>query len=638
MNVSSSGIDEKTFIELAKRYGLMDDETAQKLIIESEITGLSVSQLALEKGVLDYLGEDIIHVMSQAETLLPDYEILELLGRGGMGVVYRATQKKLDRPVALKMILAHRLQQAGALARFEREAKMVAKMRHPNIVAAYDFGRQGTRYYLAMELLEGEPLDNFLAKRGALDETLTWTIVRQVACGLAHAAEQGIIHRDIKPSNLILVRQSESATSDLEGLVKITDFGLARPEDVMSDLTLTQSGVVMGTPLYMAPEQFLEGKSGQLSDIYSLGATAYQMLSGFPPFNGRSFAEIAIGKDSGKLAHWEKVAPRLTDPTKDLLKAMLSSRIERRPQDYPELIQWISHILEGKSPVILNMGKEGNLKPGAPLNSDTPTQEIVGETLLFKSKPSLSNWQLFSLATLLFISLGLGFFFISRSSLSDTPSNQIEPSTIPEEQAPLIPASLQILTKDVPPPTLAQVEQAKPLYDGQSLTGISPLSGEWFTNMGPEGGIVLSGAGKANISLPNWSFYTLSILIYPEDCRLVDLCFGCPDADNPGSRYVIRYQQNTLQAGLRGKEESDFQPICEPVELKDRDPEEKKPFSVQISRQPEAWWIMHDEEQLFGINAIHGENEEFFQMDVKKGPAYFEAFYIEKLAEKALTP
>ncbi|MBL8794986.1 MAG: serine/threonine protein kinase [Planctomycetia bacterium] len=212
---------------------------------------------------------------------LPDYEILEVLGRGGMGVVYKARQKRLDRLTALKMILAGPDAIGEEKARFRTEAEAVARLHHPNIVQIYEVGEQDGRPYLALEYvgggslaqqLHGEPM----APRRAAQLVLT------LAQAVQHAHEHGVIHRDLKPANILLTT---------EGTPKIADFGLAKRLDL--DLGHTQTGAVLGSPSYMSPEQ-AAGKTRQLgpaTDIYALGVVLYELLTGKPPFRGNTLLE-----------------------------------------------------------------------------------------------------------------------------------------------------------------------------------------------------------------------------------------------------------------------------------------------------------------------------------------------------------
>jgi serine/threonine protein kinase len=217
------------------------------------------------------------------------YEILEPLGEGGMGQVYKARHLRLDRIVALKVIHQDRLAQPDAVRRFHREARAAARLAHPHLVTVFDVDEVGGTHFLAMEYIEGTDLGRWVKARGPLPAARACDYVRQAALGLQHIHERGLVHRDIKPANLFLTAN--------ETLVKVLDLGLARldqpgPSDQMSS-ELTQPGVVMGTPAFLAPEQARDSRRVDIrSDIYSLGCTLYCLLTGRVPFPGTGLAEI----------------------------------------------------------------------------------------------------------------------------------------------------------------------------------------------------------------------------------------------------------------------------------------------------------------------------------------------------------
>ena len=206
----------------------------------------------------------------------PELEILELIGAGGMGAVYKARQPKLDRLVALK-ILSHDLAADPAFTeRFNREARVLARLNHPNIVTVFDFGTQGPFCFLLMEFMDGVNLRQAM-RTGGFSPTETLVLVQDVCAALKFAHEKGILHRDIKPENILI---------DASGRVKIADFGIAKivGENDRENVTLTQQGSVLGSPRYMAPEQFESpGDVDQRADIYSLGVVLYEMLTGELP-------------------------------------------------------------------------------------------------------------------------------------------------------------------------------------------------------------------------------------------------------------------------------------------------------------------------------------------------------------------
>lgn len=210
------------------------------------------------------------------------YEIVGELGQGAMGVVYKATDPLIDRIVAIKTItlslaLEEREEYEG---RFYQEAKAAGRLSHPNIVTIFDVGRSGDIAYIAMEFLQGRELRDILNDEKLLPIDQVLDIVAQVALGLSYAHEHGIIHRDVKPSNIMVLR---------DGHAKITDFGIAR---MASAAVRTQTGMVLGSPKYMSPEQVMGKLTDQRSDIFSLGVMLYEMLTGFPPFTGENVNAI----------------------------------------------------------------------------------------------------------------------------------------------------------------------------------------------------------------------------------------------------------------------------------------------------------------------------------------------------------
>lgn len=219
-----------------------------------------------------------------AATVVPGYEIVDELGRGGMGVVYRARHLGLKRMVALKMILSGVHASPEMLNRFRSEAEAVARLRHPNIVQIYDIGEQGGLPYFSLELVEGGSLERRLVREPiAPDQAAQLIMVLARAVYAAH--KEGIVHRDLKPANVLL---------DADGTPKIVDFGLAKV--IGDDRGRTASGAIMGTPSYMAPEQ-AAGKSrdvGPAADVYALGAILYELLTGQPPFRAETILDTVL--------------------------------------------------------------------------------------------------------------------------------------------------------------------------------------------------------------------------------------------------------------------------------------------------------------------------------------------------------
>ena len=212
--------------------------------------------------------------------LIHQYRVDSLLGKGGMGTVYQATDTLLERPVAMKMLHTHLQSQATFMERFRNEAMVLARLNHPNIATLYNFIQEGSDFFMAMEYVEGDSLETLIRRVGALPATVCAEIVRQGLEGMYHAHRKGILHRDIKPANLMLTP---------DGIVKLMDFGIAR---VVGEQRITQANRVVGTLEYMAPELIKGQEPSPASDIYAMGVLLYELLSGKLPFASRTDYEL----------------------------------------------------------------------------------------------------------------------------------------------------------------------------------------------------------------------------------------------------------------------------------------------------------------------------------------------------------
>jgi eukaryotic-like serine/threonine-protein kinase len=295
------------------------------------------------------------------------YEILAHIATGGMGAVYKALDTDLGREVALKVLPLEMAARPGTLERFKREARSAAKLRHENIVAIYECAESNGTHYLALELVEGVDLHDFISRRGKLDPELARQILIQAARALAHAHDQGIVHRDIKPSNFLV--------SDKDGRVrvKLTDLGLAR-ETRDDEFRLTRDGSTVGTVDYMAPEQARDSSAADIrSDIYSLGCTFYHMLAGNCPFPEGSLVERVY-------KHVEAAPPdiRKLNPTvPDGLVGILSRMLEKRPEDRYQTPHELLRDLEEPDLAVRLAPLEAPAPPQAPAAPPRPSSSVA---------------------------------------------------------------------------------------------------------------------------------------------------------------------------------------------------------------------------------------------------------------------
>lgn len=269
------------------------------------------------------------------EERIGHYSIISELGRGGMGVVYKAHEESLNRFVALKVLGQHLSEDESYVERFKREAQSAAALNHPNIVQVYSIDDFDGRHCFAMEYVQGTSIQQMIKARGPMDPTTAAQLILQATLGLGAAHEHGIIHRDVKPANLMV---------DERGLVKITDFGLALL--AAGSTRLTATGMFMGTPGYLSPEQCLDQDVDHKADIYSLGVTFYEMLTGVTPFKADSPLALlrqiidVEPKDVGELR------PEVPEALQSILRKMMAKKREERYADCAHLVDDLQSWLE----------------------------------------------------------------------------------------------------------------------------------------------------------------------------------------------------------------------------------------------------------------------------------------------------
>jgi tRNA A-37 threonylcarbamoyl transferase component Bud32 len=251
------------------------------------------------------------------ETIAERYELEEVVGQGGMSTVYKAHDSLLERNVALKVLHQQYNEDEDFVERFKREARSVAQLQHPNIVTVIDRGEEAGRQYIVFEFIDGENLKELVVRKGRLDLRDALEIALEVARGLAFAHDHGLVHRDVKPQNVLL---------NGDGRAKVTDFGIARSLDV--DHGMTQTGTILGTSNYIAPEQASGQPVDAHTDVYSLGIVLYEMLTGELPFPGESFVAVAM-------KHMQEPAPNVLDVRGDVplrVAEMIDRALEKDPE------------------------------------------------------------------------------------------------------------------------------------------------------------------------------------------------------------------------------------------------------------------------------------------------------------------
>ena len=276
-------------------------------------------------------------------TILADrYEILSVIGRGGMGVVYKAMHQLMEKVVAIKMMHAHLVSDQLALKRFQQEAKAASCLNHPHLIGVHDFGvTPAGQPYLVMDFLEGKSLTEIIDTDGTLAVKRALRIFAQACDGLAHAHNKGVIHRDLKPGNILLVD-----TEDKSDFVKIVDFGIAKllPHSGKESQALTQLGETFGSPPYMSPEQCMGLALDPRSDIYSLGCVMYEALTGQPPLLGSTMLETMNKHVSEMPRSFSEVCSDLYIPER--LEKIVFKTLDKNPELRPQSMLVLKDALE----------------------------------------------------------------------------------------------------------------------------------------------------------------------------------------------------------------------------------------------------------------------------------------------------
>jgi serine/threonine protein kinase len=326
-----------------------------------------------------------VPVLVRPGQMLGQYRVLEQLGAGGMGQVYKAIHPAMERLVALKVLKPELTRDADARARFQREVRSAARLFHPNVVVAYDAAEVRGLWFLVMEYVEGTDVARLFRRHGRPPLGMACEIVRQAALGLQHAHEQGMVHRDIKPANLIVAWDRPSSGTSASSvpvppgwpeppLVKILDFGLARlapgsDTAARPGEALTVEGTVFGTPEFIAPEQARDSRAADIrSDIYSLGCVLYALLAGRPPFVSPHAAEVYTMHLKQAPAPVETYCPEAPPELARVVDRMLAKKPEDRyqaPREVAEALAPFAERTPSVSPRPSPVAAVGELAPAA---------------------------------------------------------------------------------------------------------------------------------------------------------------------------------------------------------------------------------------------------------------------------------
>ncbi|HRJ77097.1 MAG TPA: serine/threonine-protein kinase, partial [Planctomycetota bacterium] len=335
-----------------------------------------LGQILLERGYLDKAGIDRVKSYQQVFQFgnkIPGYQIVEKLGQGAMGAVFKAKQLRMERFVAIKVLQPELAANPTIKARFLQEARASARLNHPNVIVGIDAGEVGGLSYFAMEYVEGKTLHQLVKERGPMDERQALEVIVQVSKALEHAEKHSLVHRDIKPDNIMVTR---------ERVAKLLDLGLAKMR-VEGDVGQSK-GMAVGTPNYISPEQAM-GRSDidTRADIYSLGVTLFFVLTGRVPFEGPP--EVVMYRHIHEPPpHPKNFRPDLSDSVCTLMFTMMAKRPEDRPASAGQVVSDIEHLLRtGKLPGLFDSGA-----PAAPLR----VNKSGGALVVKKRLPNLHGY------------------------------------------------------------------------------------------------------------------------------------------------------------------------------------------------------------------------------------------------------
>lgn len=368
-------------------------------------------------------GSPIAEIFKQGDRLADKYEFISVIGSGGMGIIYKARQALLDKTVAIKMLHPH-LMNSGALIRFHREAKAASSLSHINLVGVHDFGTTDSgQPYMVMDYVDGKSLADIIKERGRLPVKESIDVAMQVASGLAHLHQKGILHRDLKPSNIMLTDSGVDVP-----VARILDFGIAKIVEGEDAQTLTKTGDVFGSPLYMSPEQGTGGGLDSRSDYYSLGCLIFESLVGTPPHVGKTALETV-------LLHMNEDAPTLKQASLGVefpasLESTVARLLKRNPDDrYQSLVDLMEDLTIVKEEVTGTTAGSDTLSrrdlrelASAPASGKAKKESFWDSSKAAAFRKYLEEHTLLIVFTCLTAFLVLGAFMVALTNFNNSPA------------------------------------------------------------------------------------------------------------------------------------------------------------------------------------------------------------------------
>ncbi|WP_254508193.1 protein kinase domain-containing protein [Anatilimnocola floriformis] len=376
-----------TFSEALLKSGLVAEEALNSLLVSARSNSQSLTKLLIAQDLLTRFQVNLLSEGRGSELRIGNYDVLDRLGAGGMGTVFKARHRRMKRLVALKVLAGNLSQNPIFVKRFQREVETIASLGHPNVVMAYDADESDVGHFLVMELVNGRDLATCVADQGVFPVSLAVHCILQTARGLAYAHAQAIIHRDIKPHNLLL---------DAQGVVKVTDLGLARlnhgATGPASGFDVTMAGGVIGTADYMPPEQAVDSTTiDHRADIYSLGCTLYFLLVGRPPFSGPTMMSVLLKHRDGVIPSLSAERTEVPAELDGLFERMLAKEPDERMQSMSEVVSELETIARNLPEDDIDLGQGLEITFGDSGSEASTVHTRISEQTIESGTPSTSQ-------------------------------------------------------------------------------------------------------------------------------------------------------------------------------------------------------------------------------------------------------